>query len=137
MMNNNEFDIPKKFKSLSENLVWMSESDYPFDVFIWSNQELKEFNTQNLLQKTNHSLEAPVKVLQIDNFFHTATTEKDWYDDEKRKTVKRYKTLLENLKQNLDNIQVYKIGEVEIDVYIIGQLKSGDWLGLSTKAVET
>ncbi|MGF1675971.1 MAG: nuclease A inhibitor family protein [Rivularia sp. (in: cyanobacteria)] len=136
-MNNNEFDIPKKLKSLSQNLVWMSESDYPFDVFLWSNQELKEFNIHNLLEKTNHSLEAPIKILQIDNFFQSATTEKEWYDDEERETAKKYQTLLETLKQNLENIQVYKIGEVEIDVYIVGQIKSGDWVGLSTKAVET
>ena len=136
-MDNKEFDIPKKLKSLSQNLVWMSESDYPFDIFTWSNQESTEFNTQNLLQKTNHSPESPVKVLEIDKFFQRATDEKDWYDDDERETAKKYQTLLETLKQNLDNIQVYKIGEVEIDVYIVGQLKSGDWVGLSTKAVET
>ncbi|MEL7246133.1 MAG: nuclease A inhibitor family protein, partial [Cyanobacteria bacterium J06573_2] len=56
---------------------------------------------------------------------------------EERETAKKYQALVETLKQNLDNIQVYKIGEVEIDVYIVGQLKSGDWVGLSTKAVET
>ena len=136
-MNNNEFDIPKKIKSLSQNLLWMSESDYPFDIFTWSNQELEEVNTQNLLQKTNHSLDAPVKVVDMENFFQRATDEKDWYDDEEKETAKKYQALVDTLKQNLDNIQVYKIGEVEIDVYIVGQLKSGDWVGLSTKAVET
>ncbi|AFY55768.1 Nuclease A inhibitor-like protein [Rivularia sp. PCC 7116] len=136
-MNSNEFDIPKKIKSLSQDLVWMSESDYPFDTFTWSNQELEEVNTKNLLQKTNHSLDAPVKVIDMEKFFQRATAEKDWYDSEEREIAKKYQALVETLKQNLDNIQVYKIGDVEIDVYIVGQLKTGDWLGLSTKAVET
>ena len=136
-MNNNEFDIPKKIKSLSQDLVWMSESDYPFDTFTWSNQEVKEVNTQNLLQKTHHSLDAPVKVIDVEKFFQRATDEKDWYDSEEIEIAKKYQALVETLKQNLDNIQVYKIGDVEIDVYIVGQLKSGDWVGLSTKAVET
>ena len=136
-MNNNEFDIPKKIKSLSQDLLWMSESDYPFDTFTWSNQEVKEVNEQNLLQKTHHSLDAPVKIIDMEKFFGRATDEKDWYDSEERETAKKYQALVETLKQNLDNIQVYKIGDVEIDVYIVGQLKSGDWVGLSTKAVET
>lgn len=136
-MNDNEFDIPKKIKSLSQDLLWMSESDYPFDTFTWSNQEVKEVNEQNLLQKTHHSLDASVKVIDMENFFGRATDEKDWYDSEERETAKKYQALVETLKQNLDNIQVYKIGDVEIDVYIVGQLKSGDWVGLSTKAVET
>ncbi|MBV6627331.1 MAG: nuclease A inhibitor family protein [Rivularia sp. (in: Bacteria)] len=136
-MNSNEFDIPKKIKSLSQDLVWMSESDYPFDTFTWSNQELEEVNTKNLLEKTNHSLDAPVKVIDMEKFFQRATVEKDWYDSEEKETAQKYQALVETLKQNLDNIQVYKIGDVEIDVYIVGQLKTGDWLGLSTKAVET
>ena len=137
IMDNTQFDIPKKIKSLSQDLLWMSESDYPFDIFTWSSQELEEVNSKNLLQKTNHSLDAPVKVVDLEKFFQRATDEKDWYDSEEKETAKKYQTLLETLKQNLDNIQVYKIGEVEIDVYIVGQLKSGDWVGLSTKAVET
>ena len=136
-MNNNEFDIPKKIKSLSQDLVWMSESDYPFDTFTWSNQELEEVSTKNLLQKTNHSLDAPVKVIDMEKFFQRATAQKDWYDSEERKIAKKFQALVVTLKQNLDNIQVYKIGDVEIDVYIVGQLKTGNWLGLSTKAVET
>ncbi len=136
-MNNNEIDIPKKIKLLSQDLLWTSESDYPFDIFIWSNQELKEVNTENLLQKIHRSLDTPVKVIDMEGFFQRATIEKDWYDLEEKEVAKKYQVLVETLKQNLNNIQVYKIGEVEIDVYIVGQLKSGDWVGLSTKAVET
>ncbi|NJS16128.1 MAG: hypothetical protein HC787_02300 [Nostocaceae cyanobacterium CSU_2_110] len=40
-------------------------------------------------------------MLQIDNFFQSATTEKDWYDDEERETVKKYQTLLETLKTKI------------------------------------
>ncbi|MEO1764851.1 MAG: nuclease A inhibitor family protein [Cyanobacteria bacterium J06629_18] len=69
-MNNKEFDISKKIKSLSQDLLWMSESDYPFDTFTWSNQELKEVNTEKILQKTHHSLDAPVKVIDVEKFFH-------------------------------------------------------------------
>lgn len=136
-MNNNEFDIFQKIKSLSQDLLWMSESDYPFEIVSWSNQELGEANIQNLLQKTHHSFDSPVKVIDVEKFFQPATDEKDWYDDEEIETARKYQILLETLKQNLANIQVYKIGELEIDIYVIGQSKSGDWVGLSTKAVET
>jgi hypothetical protein len=41
------------------------------------------------------------------------------------------------LKQNLWQWQVYRVGSVEIDVYIIGVIPDGEWAGLYTKLVET
>ena len=41
------------------------------------------------------------------------------------------------IEENLSDVRVFKVGEVNIDVYIVGRTKQGDWVGLHTKAVET
>jgi hypothetical protein len=51
--------------------------------------------------------------------------------------VKRFQNLVSVLKQNLSNIQVYRVGSVSIDAYIVGVTDGGDWAGLCTKLVET
>ena len=41
------------------------------------------------------------------------------------------------LKQNLGDLKVFKVGEVNVDVYIVGKTGSGKWAGVRTAAVET
>jgi len=76
-------------------------------------------------------------MLAVDEFFARATQEEDWHDQEERETVKRFQNLVSILKQNLSQLQVYRVGNINIDAYIVGVTPSGDWTGLSTKLVET
>jgi Nuclease A inhibitor-like protein len=66
-----------------------------------------------------------------------ATQAEDWHDEEEREIVQRFQHLVSVLKQNLSNIQVYRVGSIEIDAYILGVTPSGNWMGLSTQLVET
>ncbi|MGD2181318.1 nuclease A inhibitor family protein [Lusitaniella coriacea] len=129
------FSIFDRLHQLSSNLLWMSETDAPFEVFAWSDGE--EMTPKNLLQKIDRALDTTVKMVDLDKFFKNAIAEQDWYDEEEREIAQRYRSLVETLKQSLSKIKVYQVGQTEIDVYIVGQLPSGNWVGLSTKVVET
>jgi hypothetical protein len=76
-------------------------------------------------------------MLAVDEFFARAIQEEDWHDEEERETVKRFQNLVSVLKQNLSHLQVFRVGNINIDAYIVGVTPSGDWTGLSTKLVET
>jgi hypothetical protein len=73
----------------------------------------------------------------IDDFFSVATTPQDWHEDEEKAIVARFRKLLEIIKSSLKNPQVYRVGSIEIDAYIVGETPTGDSAGLSTKVVET
>jgi len=75
--------------------------------------------------------------VSVDDFFAIATQEEDWYDQEERETVERFQKLVSVLKQNLLQLQVYRVGNTNIDAYIVGVTDGGEWAGLSTKLVET
>lgn len=128
-------EILEQLKLASNDLLFMSESEYPFEVFLWERVGL--LTPEKVLQQTNHNQNTPVKVASVDDFFRVAVTEEDWHGEEEKETVKRFQTLVEMLKANLSNLQVYCLGKIEIDVYVIGQTPSGDTIGLSTKVVET
>lgn len=76
-------------------------------------------------------------MLAVDGFFAIATQEENWHDGEERETVKRFQNLVSILKQNLSQLQVYRVGSIDIDAYIIGVTAGGGLAGLSTKLVET
>lgn len=124
-----------QLKQASEGLLFPSETDAPFEVINWQVQG--ELTPTKLLQLTEHPPDAPVEMLAVDDFFAIATQEEDWHDEEERETVKGFQNLASVLKQNLSNIQVFRVGSIEIDAYIVGVTPSGDWMGLSTQLVET
>lgn len=127
--------IVTQLKQASEGLLFLSETDAPFEVIHWQTQE--QLTPAKLLQLTEHPPDAPVELRTVDDFFAIATQEEDWHDEEERETVKRFQNLVSVLKQNLSQLQVFRVGSIEIDVYIIGVTQNGDWAGLSTKLVET
>ena len=127
--------IATLLKQASKGLLFLSESDVPFEVIHWPAQG--ELTPPKLLQLTEHPPDAPVKVVSVDDFFAIATQEEDWHDEEEQETVQRFQNLVSVLKQNLSQLQVYRIGSTNIDAYIVGVAQSGDWAGLSTKLVET
>ncbi|MEG4997769.1 nuclease A inhibitor family protein [Microcoleus sp. B4-D4] len=127
--------ISDQLKQASEGLLFLSETDAPFEVIHWPAQG--ELTPPKLLQLTEHPPDAPVELRTVDEFFAIATQEEDWHDAEERETVQRFQNLVSVLKQNLSQLQVYRVGSIEIDVYIVGVTQNGDWAGLSTKLVET
>jgi hypothetical protein len=127
--------IATQLKQASKGLFFLSETDAPFEVIHWSAQG--ELTPAKLLQLTNHPPDAPLKMLAVDDFFAIATQEEDWHDEEERETVKLFQNMVSVLKQNLSQLQVFRVGSINIDVYIVGVTPSSDWTGLSTKLVET
>ena len=126
-------NIANVLKQATDGLLMFSESEYPFAVFTWESAPLNE---STVLEKTGHSQETPVKVVKVDDFFRNSVTAEDWHEDEEKATVKKFQNLVNILKTNLTDIQVYKIGSKEIDIYIIGNTPDGI-AGVSTKVIET
>lgn len=128
-------EILEQLKRASDGLLFMSESEYPCVAFLWS--DIAPATPEKVLQQIKHPIDTPVKIVGVDDFFGLETTPEDWHNEEEKETVKRFQTLVLTLKENLSNLQVYRLGEVEIDVYIIGETPAENLAGLSTKVVET
>ncbi len=134
-MGKNTIEIITKLKTASDGLLWMSESEYPFEPVLW--EDSADLTADKLLQQVKKSPGTPVKIVDVDGFFSNAIAEHDWYDEEQKTEVKKCRHLLETLKTNLSDITVYCVGKVEIDIYIVGKTPDGDLAGVSTIVVET
>ncbi|MEH2147578.1 nuclease A inhibitor family protein [Nostoc sp.] len=128
-------EILDQLRTSANGLLMMSESEYPFEVFLW--EGIAPATPEKVVQQTHHSQDTPVEIVEIDDFFKVATTEEDWHGEEEKATVNKFKTLVQTIKSSLKNPQVYRLGEIEIDAYIVSETPTGDLVGLSTKVVET
>jgi hypothetical protein len=125
-----------KLKEACNGLLFMSESDYPFEVFVWEKQAEESLAAEEVAQHTGHPADAPVKVVTLSDFFRAATEEQDWFGPEEKESAAKFKSLESTIASTLNNVKVYRVGQVEIDVYILGTC-GNDCIGLSTKVIET
>lgn len=73
-----------------------------------------------------------------DWFWEPVTTEQDWYGDEEKSRTAKFQQLKAVLDANLSDRQVFRVGDTEVDVYLLGRLPDGSGrAGIKTKVIET
>ena len=120
---------------VTDGLLFMSESDYPFEPVRWA--ERTELTPDVLRRLTGRDESAPIETQSVDDLFRAAAAEADWKSEQQLATARRYQALVGWLQDNLMDVRVYRIGRVQIDVYIVGRSADGNWIGLQTRVIET
>lgn len=127
-------DLLPELKAACEGLLWRSETDSPFEVTVLPSDH--QSSTIDVVLG-NYPEGTPVKVVSLDDFFRQSTIERAWFDSRELTLVKRYRNLRDLLETTLANLQVYRIGKVEMDVYLLGETEDKQVIGIKTKIVET
>jgi Nuclease A inhibitor-like protein len=112
------------------DLYWVSESDEPFEVLLWTNLPTVTLDETALRQQLSLKPKTTIVQQSIDDFFQPALAEGT-------EAIAPYEQLLFALQQQLRKLQVYRVGEMEVAVYIVGQTPAGSWIALRTLIVET
>jgi hypothetical protein len=122
----------------TQGLLLQSETDAPLVPFFWpaDGEGTTSLAPQRLLQFAGAESDTAVKTTTIATFFRNATKEESWQNAEEKAEVTRFKALVTTLKSTLRKPQVFRVGEVTIDVYIVGNVEGG-YAGLKTQVVET
>lgn len=123
----------RALEEATRGLTFMSESDYPFEVFRWEAAPTDE----SLRALAGADAGAGVETQTAARFFRAPASEPDWKGAEERALARRFQQLQRLLEENLDDLKVYRVGSVNIAVFVAGRAPSGSWLGVSTRAVET
>jgi Nuclease A inhibitor-like protein len=122
------------FKQVTTDLIWPSESDYPFEIVTWERGvEL----TPSALFSHLTPPDLAIEQIPLAELFAPVLTVEDWYEAEELAQVDRYTDLLHAIESNLTDVQVFRVGSIDIAIYIVGKTPDGDVLGLTTHVVET
>src|SRR5687767_1204964 len=115
----NDEHLLAQLKKESDGLLVMSESDYPFEMVKWDGSI--EISPEFLRSLTNEPAESRVEEISLEQFLASGPFEH----------LERF------LRKHLKDLKVYKVGAINIPVYIVGKSPEGNWLGLSTRVVQT
>jgi hypothetical protein len=118
-MVNDELQILEQLKRATAGLLFMSESDYPFEVIHW--EGLTDLTHDFLCRFTDESEDCRVEEMQVEEFL----------------VAEKYRNIVQVLLKNLAEPKAYKVGRINMPVYVVGRSKRGNWLGVSTRVVQT
>ena len=72
------------------------------------------------------------------DFWTPVTTIEAWFGDDEKATAAKFQALKTKLETTLTDRQVFRVGNTEIDVYLLGKPAEGEpRVGIKTKVVET
>ena len=121
----------------ASGLLFPSESDYPFTPYAFPGAPGAEPTPAALLEAERLPSDTLVETITVADLFDPFAHAEDDAPEEDKAEAERYRALMELLARELTDLRVYRVGRVDIDVYILGKAPSGAWLGLKTHVVET
>jgi hypothetical protein len=78
-----------------------------------------------------------MQIVSVAAFFASATRDQAFHSATERAVVERYRTLVRFLTDELADSRAYRLGRIDIDVFVIGRTREGEWAGVTTKVIET
>ena len=136
MLNKTDEQILTALARAVEGLWFMSESDYPFETVRLDMTD--EPGPESLRELAGAEGNVSVEMRQVEEFFREgAAVRVTGEGPNKTAGPASFADVVRVLKENLADIRVYRVGEINIPVYVIGRSGSGTWMGLQTRVVET
>jgi hypothetical protein len=128
-------NLAEKIKKAAEGLYYISETDAEIEVF--DGKQAEAVTKEEVLSQSGNSSDTPVAEKEFSDFFAPLTEMQDWFGDEEKAAAQKFALLQDLLQRNLRDLKAFKIGKIQLDVYVVGLDADNKLLGIKTKAVET
>lgn len=131
-------DTRSTLQEAAAGLLYMSEGDHPFDFVVLPGEPDEwPLTAEQVRARLGHEADEPTREITLDRFFRAQIENADPNDPTGQALVPRFQALKDALRDQLSELRVFRIGEVEIDCYLLGRTQAGEIAGLHTVAIET
>ncbi len=128
-------DLTEKIKKITAGLSYTSETDAKIVPFV--GEKVETITDAEVVRENKSPADTPVEERDFAEIFGYLTQIQEWFGDEEKATAAKFCELKELLENNLRDLKVYRIGKIQIDIYVIGLDSENNMAGIKTKAVET
>lgn len=128
-----ENSFSDQIKTIVKDLYYISETDS--EIFPFVGEKAMSVSADELLRQLGRT--DPVEERAFEDFFKRLTEIQEWFGDEETATANKFSALKDLLLKNLKDVKVFKVGKIEVDIYIVGLNSENTLAGVWTKAVET
>lgn len=118
-----------------KELTYVSETDAEVTPYAPPNTDAKA--PEIISQHAGRSVDDLVEEVSFSAFFQRLTTIRDWYGERETLRAKKFLELQKLLEEDLTELKVYRLGRIQIDIFVVGRDQNGLLMGVTTKAIET
>jgi hypothetical protein len=122
-----------EIKKSTAGLTYISETDAAVETY--NGGHVDSVNISHFVPNKTGS--GKYEQISPERFFERLTTERDWYGPREKEIARRFAELEKLLRENLSDLTVFRIGRIQIDIYVVGLDAEDNLIGIKTKAVET
>lgn len=124
-----------KLRAACDGLIYTSETDSPVAAFAGSKTSV--INRESILRQAGRKSEEQIEEIGFAEFFDRLTVEKHWFGAREISMAQKFFELEKLFEENLHDNKVFRVGRIQLDIYVVGIDKTGQLIGVTTKAVET
>ena len=124
-----------RLEKACEALLYLSETDAP--VIPFQGPAVDEVTAEEILQIAGRDEDEPIEEIAVHDLFRKLRTEHEWFSTDQRKNAKRFAALEQLISETLEDIHVFRVGRIRIDIFVAGIDEDGRLAGVRTFAVET
>ena len=129
--------VRQRLEQAAAGLTYTSESDYPFTWYFHPAPVPSPLTIDGFRATLGIPATVRVETRDLDEFFARHIEWVDPYDATAVALVPRYRALRDTIREVLRDPQVFRVGKIAIDCYIVGYDRAGNLVGLTTVAIET
>ncbi|MBD2757796.1 nuclease A inhibitor family protein [Spirosoma validum] len=122
---------------LLTDLLYPSESDEPLEPVTCYLKQPEPITVSQIKDWQMLPPSVYVEELPEADFWEPVTTEQEWYGDEEKARTAKFQELKQLFEKELTVRQQFRVGETEMDVYLLGRQTDGERVGIKTKVVVT
>ncbi|MCC9135111.1 nuclease A inhibitor family protein [Pontibacter silvestris] len=126
-------ELENELTKAADGLWMMSETDAPFE-FYYADSSAGEMPVAAWASQEGSN---KVEVEELDYFFRNMLKAQPNAAITQQEEVNQFGAMVTKLKSLLQDVKVYRIGEVSVTAYIVGRAENGDIAGYKTLLVET
>lgn len=119
----------------ASGIYFLSETDAEILPFIGS--EAESVSAEELFRQTQISGDTPFVERDFEDFFLHLTEITEWSGGREPEKSQGFAGLKKVLEENLTEIRVYAIGQISLDIFLVGRNQQNVLMGIRTRAVET
>jgi Nuclease A inhibitor-like protein len=136
-LENYKISLKEQIETLTADLLYPSESDESIEYFEMELSTTDKLSMADFRMYNGIKPETVISEISLIDFFKPLIKIEDWFGEEEKKWAEDSLKLKNLLSENVKDFQIFKVGSVEIDVFVFGKAEECKWVGLKTKVVET
>ena len=136
-LENKKNSLKEQIEALTADLMYPSESDEKIAFFEMELSTAQKLSIADFRMFNGIKPETVITEISMDDFFKPLIKVEDWFGEEEKKWAEDSMKLKTLLSEKAKDFQIFKVGSVEIDVFVFGKVEECLWMGLKTKVIET